>query len=116
MRARQFNRAEIAAQLLRLRAYLRDFVAALDDEQLAPPVVATISPPLWEAAHVAWFAEWWCVREAYNTDDGETRVDRDSVWAGSDAFLNSNLIAHERRWQLPQLTHAAKVSASEQSK
>ena len=106
-RARHFNRTELAAQLVRLRAYLRDFVAALSATHIAPPVIATLSPPLWEAAHVAWFAEWWCVRGAYNTADGETRADRDSVWADSDAFLNSNLIAHGARWHLPQLTPAA---------
>ncbi len=114
-RARLFNRAETAAQLLRLRAYLRDFVATLNEAQIAPPVLATISPPLWEAAHVAWFAEWWCVRDAYNTADGETRADHDSVWVDCDAFLNSNLIAHAARWHLPQLTRAATLDYLDRS-
>lgn len=115
LRARHFNRAEIAAQLMRLRGYLHDFVATLSDVQIAPPVVATLSPPLWEAAHVAWFAEWWCVRGAYNTTDGETRADRDSVWVDSDAFLNSNLIAHAARWHLPQLTREAALDYLDRS-
>jgi gamma-glutamyl hercynylcysteine S-oxide synthase len=106
-RARHFNRAEIAAQLVRLRGYLHDFVVILTDTQIAPPVLATISPPLWEAAHVAWFPEWWCVRGAYNTAGGDTRADCDSVWIGCDGFLNSNLIAHNARWHLPQLTREA---------
>ncbi len=106
-RARRFNRTEVAAQLLRLRGYLRDFVGTLTDAQIAPPIVATLSPPLWEAAHVAWFAEWWCVRGAYNTAGGDTRTDCDSVWADCDGFLNSNTIAHGARWNLPQLTRAA---------
>ena len=114
-RARHFNRAETAAQLLRLREYLRDFVATLEDAQNTPPVLATISPPLWEAAHVAWFAEWWCVRDAYNTADGETRADRDSVWIDCDGFLNSNLIAHQARWHLPQLTRAATLDYLDRS-
>ena len=114
-RARHFNRAEVAAQLMRLRGYLRDFVATLSNPQIAPPVVATISPPLWEAAHVAWFAEWWCVRGAYNTVDGDTRADRDSVWAGCDGFLNSNTIAHGARWHLPQLTRAATLDYLDRS-
>ena len=114
-RARCFNRAEIAAQLLRLRAYLRDFVSALSDAQLTPPVIATISPPLWEAAHVAWFAEWWCVRDAHATIDGDTRADRDSVWADCDGFLNSNLIAHATRWQVPQVTRAATLDYLDRS-
>ena len=106
LRARRFNRAEAAAQLLRLRKYSRDFVLALSEAQIAPQPLATISPPLWETAHVAWFAEWWCVRDAYNTSDGDTRADRDSVWADCDDFLNSNVIAPAERHNLPQLRRA----------
>jgi gamma-glutamyl hercynylcysteine S-oxide synthase len=104
--ARSFNAKQIGEQLIRLRAYLRAHIAALSDTQLKPPIIATINPPLWEAAHVAWFAEWWCVRDAYNVGDA-TRADKSSVWEGCDAFLNSNTIAHEARWRLPQLTRAA---------
>ena len=114
-RARHFNRARVAAQLLRLRGYLRDFVGTLTEAQIAPPIVATLTPPLWEAAHVAWFAEWWCVRGAYNTADGETRADRDSVWADCDGFLNSNIIAHGARWNLPQLTRATTLDYLDRS-
>ena len=114
-RARHFNRAETAAQMVRLRAYLRDFVATLSDAQIAPPVLGALNPPLWEAAHVAWFAEWWCVRDAYNTADGETRADGHSAWVDCDAFLNSNLIAHDARWQLPQLTRGATLDYLDRS-
>ena len=106
LRARRFNRAETAAQLQRLRKYSRDFVCALSEAQIAPPALATISPPLWETAHVAWFAEWWCVRDAYNTADGDTRANLESVWAECDSFLNSNVIAHAARRNLPQLRRA----------
>ena len=81
-------------------------MCALSAAQIAPQALATISPPLWETAHVAWFAEWWCVRNAYNTADGDTRADRDSVWAECDSFLNSNVIAHAARRNLPQLGRA----------
>ena len=114
-RARHFNRAETAAQLLRLRAYLRHFVSTLSDVQMLPPKLPTLSPPLWEAAHVAWFAEWWCVRDAYNTLDGQTRADRESVWVNGDTFLNSNDIAHGARWNLPQLTRAATLDYLDRS-
>ncbi len=104
LRARSLGRAEVGAQLVTLRACLCEFVATLTDAQLAPPVNASVNPPLWEAAHVAWFAEWWCVRDAYNTADGDTRADTPSLWPACDGFLNSNLIAHEARWCLPNLT------------
>lgn len=107
LRARSLGRTEIGERLVTLRAGLREFVAALAEAQLLPPVFATVNPPLWEAAHVAWFAEWWCVRDAYNTEDGNTRADKPSLWTDCDEFLNSNLIAHEARWHLPPLTRAA---------
>ena len=115
MRARSLGRAEISARLITLRAGLREFVATLADAQLLPPVIATVNPPLWEAAHVAWFAEWWCVRDAYNTADGNTRADKPSLWTGCDEFLNSNLIAHEARWHLPTLTRAATLDYLDRS-
>ena len=113
--ARRFNRAETAAQLLRLRTFLRGFVTSLSEREMSPPLIETLNPPLWEAAHVAWFAEWWCVRDAYNTASGDTRADRDSVWAGCDGFLNSNLISHDARWRLPQLTRAATLDYLDRS-
>jgi ergothioneine biosynthesis protein EgtB len=115
LRARRMGRAEISGQLIALRACLREFVATLSDAQLVPPVIATINPPLWEAAHVAWFAEWWCVRDAYKTDDGDTRADQPSLWPDCDCFLNSNLIAHDARWQLPHVTRAATLDYLDRS-
>jgi gamma-glutamyl hercynylcysteine S-oxide synthase len=114
-RARSFGRVEISAQLVRLRTHLREFVAALSDTQLAPPIIATVNPPLWEAAHIAWFAEWWCARDAYNTQDGGTQADRPSMWTDCDDFLNSNLIAHDARWRLPGVTRAATLDFLDRS-
>ena len=115
LRARAFNRAEIGGQLVALRRSLREFTAALTEAQLAPPVIATVNPPLWEAAHIAWFAEWWCVRDAYNTADGDTRAELASLWADCDHFLNSNLIAHATRWHLPTVTRAATLDYLDRS-
>jgi gamma-glutamyl hercynylcysteine S-oxide synthase len=98
-----------------MRGDLRAFVCGLTEAQLTPPIIATINPPLWEAAHVAWFAEWWCVRDAYNTDSGDTRADLPSLWDGCDAFLNSNTIAHKARWSVPQLTRAATLNYMDRS-
>lgn len=115
LRARSLSRAEISAKLVALRACLREFVTTLSDAQLAPPVIAAVNPPLWEAAHVAWFAEWWCVRGAYNTADGDTRAKLASIWADCDSFLNSNLIAHDARWHLPTVTRAATLDYLDRS-
>jgi gamma-glutamyl hercynylcysteine S-oxide synthase len=114
-RARSFGRAKLGEQLAAVRRYLREYVASLTEAQLQPPMATGINPPLWEAAHVAWFAEWWCVRDAYNTEDGETRADIPSLWADCDHFLNSNLIAHNARWRLPQVTRAATLDYLDRS-
>lgn len=92
------------------RSFTRAHVESLSETALTPPLVATINPPLWECAHVAWFAEWWCVRGGHNTAIGETVADRPSLWADADAMLNSNLIAHDARWDLPLLTRTATLA------
>ncbi len=98
-----------------MRRALREFVVDLDEAQLSPPRLATVNPPLWEAAHIAWFAEWFCVRNAYNTNDGDTRADSPSLWIDSDAFLDSNRIAHGARWSLPQVTRSATLDFMDRS-
>ncbi|MGL5002075.1 MAG: SUMF1/EgtB/PvdO family nonheme iron enzyme [Casimicrobium sp.] len=113
--ARSFDRAQIATELIAMRQALREFIVDLSDEQLSPPRLETINPPLWEAAHVAWFSEWFCVRNAYNTENGYTRADAPSMWIDSDAFLNSNLITHDARWSLPQVTRAATLDYLDRS-
>jgi gamma-glutamyl hercynylcysteine S-oxide synthase len=108
--ARRFDISDIESELVRMRGMLIAWIESLTESALHPPQISTINPPLWEACHVAWFAEWWCVRDAYNIEDrrplGSTRADRDSIWANCDHFLNSNLISHAARWQLPQITRA----------
>lgn len=93
-----------------VRELTRAHVESLPDPALSPPLVASINPPLWECAHVAWFAEWWCVRGGHNTASGETVADRPSLWADADTMLNSNVIAHDARWDLPQLTRASTLA------
>ena len=45
------------------RARTLDLVVDLDDEQLIGPRLAIVNPPLWEIGHVAWFAEYWILRQ-----------------------------------------------------
>ena len=72
--ARTLGRAALAEALTQLRGHTRDFVLGLPESALLPPLHRGINPPLWECAHVGWFAEWWCVRGAYNTAEGETKA------------------------------------------
>ena len=59
-----------------------------------------INPPLWEYGHVAWFTEWWILREAYNDERGETLACRPSLLDSADRWFNSGKVAHTDRWQL----------------
>jgi ergothioneine biosynthesis protein EgtB len=93
-------------------------LADLEAEQWRVPYDPGINPPLWEYAHVAWFTEWWILREAYNDARGETVPVRPSVLDGADRWFNSGKVPHTDRWQLdlPQLAeirdYASKVVES----
>jgi iron(II)-dependent oxidoreductase len=88
----------LTAALRDARDYTLAVYAHLEEARLRFPYVRTINPPLWELAHVAWFQEHWCLR----WQAGALR--RDSMLAHADAMLNSALIAHLGRWDLPALT------------
>ncbi len=108
--ARTLGRAALSGALIELRGYTRNFVLQLADSALWPPIARGINPPLWECAHVGWFAEWWCARNAYNTTDGRTIADLPSLWQAADPMLNSNVMAHDDRWDLALLTRASTVA------
>ena len=107
--ARLLGRTALANALIEIRQHTRDFVLGLPESVLWPPVARGINPPLWECAHIGWFAEWWCVRGAYNTADGDTVADKTSLWREADAMLNSNTTAHDERWNLALLTPESTV-------
>lgn len=92
-----YDRKELAAALRDARDYTLSIYAHLDEEQLRFPYLRTVNPPLWELAHVAWFQEHWCLR----WENGAPTTE--SLLPGADPMLNSALIAHTARWDLPQL-------------
>jgi gamma-glutamyl hercynylcysteine S-oxide synthase len=63
----------------------------LDLASLVVPCIPIVNPPLWELAHVAWFQEFWCLR------DGGLKP---SILGGADALFNSTTVAHDTRWTL----------------
>ena len=86
----------------RLASALRDarrrtlaIYAHLDLARLEVPCIPVVNPPLWELAHIAWFQEFWCLRQA---PSGATR---DSMLDGADALFDSRTVAHDTRWHLP---------------
>jgi iron(II)-dependent oxidoreductase len=94
--------AALAHALQDARAYtiaLFDcFASARMDDAANVPYMPIVNPPLWELAHIAWFAEWYMLREASSSAPGAAR--RPSLLAKGDEWFDSNRIAHRVRWTL----------------
>lgn len=66
------------------------------------PLLATINPPLWEYGHLAWFAEWWVLRDPRPALDAEGPwlARRPSMLEHADRWFDSARVAHDTRWHL----------------
>lgn len=62
------------------------------------PCLATINPPLWEMGHIAWFAEWYILREAASSHPADAQ--RPSLLTCGDDWFDSNTVPHRARWSL----------------
>jgi gamma-glutamyl hercynylcysteine S-oxide synthase len=67
-------------------------------ESARVPRLAILNPPLWELGHIAWFAEWFVLRDARGSAPGE--ASGDSLLAQGDACFDSNTVPHDARWSL----------------
>jgi iron(II)-dependent oxidoreductase len=76
---------------------------ALPDLSVTP--LPGMNPPLWEWGHIAWFQEWWTVRNHqrhWGTRSASSGELFDvSLLADADALYNSSEVAHDSRWALP---------------
>jgi ergothioneine biosynthesis protein EgtB len=62
------------------------------------PYMAIVNPPLWELAHIAWFAEFFCLR--WRPDD--LRGNRTACMLdGGDELFSSANVPHPDRWTNP---------------
>jgi len=91
----------LRAALIDARDYTLALYAHLSPGQMRFPHLRIVNPPLWELAHIGWFQEHWCLRWC---DGGAMPPAR---LADADPMLNSALIPHAARWELPQLTRDA---------
>jgi iron(II)-dependent oxidoreductase len=87
--------AVLAADLRAARARANRITADLDGERLLGPLLAIVNPPLWEIGHVAWFHEYWCLRQRADAEPAP------SILKGADALYDSAQVAHDTRWHLP---------------
>ncbi len=67
----------------------------LNSQQLIGPMLDTVNPLLWEIGHVAYFYEFWILRNRHGTH---------SFLKNADALYDSITIAHNDRWDLPLLS------------
>jgi ergothioneine biosynthesis protein EgtB len=72
----------------------------LEPGQWRVPYHPGINPPLWEYGHVAWFTEWWVLRDGYWNERDELVTRRGSLLAGTDRWFDSGRVAHDTRWTL----------------
>jgi gamma-glutamyl hercynylcysteine S-oxide synthase len=85
--------APLIAELHAARARTRTLVHDLAGEREWGPKLAIVNPPRWELGHVAWFQEFWCLREAGRGAE--------SILPNADSLYNSATVPHAARWQLP---------------
>jgi gamma-glutamyl hercynylcysteine S-oxide synthase len=96
--ARGAGKAEIERALIDAREYTLSVLADLTPAQWQVPYHAGINPPRWEFGHIAWFTEWWVLREAHWNEQGELVTRSPSLLAGVDEWFDSGRIAHADRW------------------
>ena len=72
---------------------------------LSVPPLPGMNPPLWEWGHIAWFQEWWTVRNRQRhlgVHSASSGADFDaSLLPNADVLYNSSEVAHGSRWALP---------------
>ena len=92
------DQAVLRAALIDARRRMLALYDHLAPAQLQVPHLKVVNPPLWERAHVGWFQEYWCVRRRGSGEPLRSRL------PDSDPMLNSAIIPHAERWNLPRLT------------
>jgi iron(II)-dependent oxidoreductase len=74
------------------------FAAACLDVPENVPKISVVNPPLWELGHIAWFAEWFILREAQSS--APAAAQRTSLLTKGDDWFDSNTVPHRSRWTL----------------
>lgn len=74
------------------------FLAAGMDDPAQVPYLPIINPPLWELGHIAWFAEWFTLREARSSHPAAAQ--HPCLLDAGDRWFDSGNVAHATRWTL----------------
>ena len=72
-------------------ARTRELIDGLDAAQLMGPQLAIVNPLLWEIGHIAWFHEYFLLRQ---------HAGQPPLRADGDALYDSIKVPHKTRWSL----------------
>ncbi len=98
--------AVLAQALQMTRARTLGLMQAWQDAlpDLSVPPLSGMNPPVWEWGHIAWFQEWWTVRNRQRFWGTRSARSGDvfdaSLLPHADALYNSSEVAHDSRWAL----------------
>jgi len=98
--ARRSTAAEIDRALVDAHHRTWALLGDLTPEQWRVPYHPGINPPRWEYGHLAWFTEWWVLRDAYWNERDELVTRAPSMLRGADDWFDSGRIPHADRWTL----------------
>jgi gamma-glutamyl hercynylcysteine S-oxide synthase len=87
------------------RARTLAYSSDLSDEQFNVPLLDIINPFLWELGHIAYFAEFWILRNLYG---------RPAIITRADQLYDSAKIPHDDRWTLVLPSRAETLAFMEQ--
>lgn len=98
---RTANAAQLAACLQDARdrtitLFDRFAAAGLDQTHRVPPL-DILNPPLWELGHIAWFAEWFVLRQAASSAPYDAQ--KSSLLTMGDDWFDANTVPHAMRWK-----------------
>lgn len=88
----QVTSEQLVSTLQSARQRTLELLEGLTDEQLVGPKLPIVNPTIWEIGHVAWFYEFFILREEYG---------HRPLLERGDALYDSIAIAHDTRWDLP---------------
>lgn len=88
----QVSSDDLVSILRSARQRTLELLDGLTDEQLVGPKLPILNPTIWEIGHVAWFYEYFILRQ----EDG-----RQPLLERGDMLYDSIAVAHDTRWELP---------------
>lgn len=102
---RRLPREGLAQALVETRSRTLAWLAALGPgaRSWTVPRQYDADPPAWILGHIAWQAEWWCLRDVNYVDRGGLRLPvpaEQPLLDGADAWFDPSRIGPDERWEM----------------